>query len=379
MSETVLDNAKLVLANEVIDGHLVIEDGKITEIGSGRTQRSGAQDMQGDFMLPGLVELHTDNMEKYFSPRPGVDWPGMAAALAHDVQMSSAGITTVFDAVSVGYDFVGRRKDMLNVIVASMTEAEQQGYHKAQHFLHLRCEVSSENTADEFASYLDNPYVKLASLMDHSPGQRQFADVDKYREYYQGKYAFSDRKMDDFIRQHIDDSAKNSKRNRDAIADQCHQRSIALASHDDAKAEHVTESMGYQVSIAEFPTTLEAAQLSHQNSLQVLMGAPNIIRGKSHSGNISASLLAEHGYLDIISSDYYPNSLLHAAFKLSELDNEYDLPAAVRCVSLNPAVSVGLTDRGEIAVGKRADMVRVKQTPQLPVMQQVWREGERIH
>ncbi|MGH1541532.1 MAG: alpha-D-ribose 1-methylphosphonate 5-triphosphate diphosphatase [Arenicella sp.] len=379
MNQTVINNAQLVLKDEVIQGHLVLENGQITDVGQGNSSLHQAMDMQGDYVIPGLVELHTDNMEKYFSPRPGVDWPGVAAALAHDSQMSAAGITTVFDAVSVGYDFIGVRTDILPKIVESITKAEQQGLHKAEHFIHLRCEVSSANTAEEFAEYFDNPLVKLASLMDHSPGQRQFADVDRYRQYYQGKYGFSDRKMDNFIKEHIDNSGLNSKRNRDAIAQNCHEYNIALASHDDAKIEHVEESIAYEVSIAEFPTTLAAAKKSHENQLQVLMGAPNIIRGQSHSGNISASILAEQGFLDIISSDYYPSSMLHAAFKLAQIDNGYDLADAIRCVSWNPASAVGLKDRGQIEVGKKADFLRVAMAEDLPILKQVWKNGSRVN
>jgi alpha-D-ribose 1-methylphosphonate 5-triphosphate diphosphatase len=379
MKQTIINNAKLILADEVIDGHVVIEDDLIKEVGSGACSLPSSIDVNGDYLMPGMIELHTDSMEKFFEPRPGVEWPGISAALAHDAQISAAGITTVFDSVSVGYDFVASRNKTLPTIVASISEAEKSGIHKSEHLLHLRCEVSSKHTYDEFLQYAENDLVRLASLMDHAPGQRQFASIAKYRQYYQGKYGFSDPEMDDFIELHKDRSNQNSTRNRDAIVEYCHANGIALASHDDAKHEHVEESMNYGVTIAEFPTTVEAAKLSHENNLQVLMGAPNLIRGMSHSGNVSAAVLAKDGYLDILSSDYFPNSLLHAAFKLANGELEYSLPKAIRCVSQNPAVSSGLDDRGVIEAGKLADILIVKKVKDLPILQQVWKRGMRVN
>lgn len=379
MKQTILSNAKLILSDEVIDGHVVIEGDLIKEVASGATSVPSSIDINGSYLMPGMVELHTDSMEKFFEPRPGVEWPGIPAALAHDAQIAAAGITTVFDSVSVGYDFVASRKNTLPTIVASISEAEKKGMHKSEHLLHLRCEVSSKNTYEEFLEYAKNDLVRLASLMDHAPGQRQFANVDKYRQYYQGKYRFSDQEIADFIERHKDRSSQNSTRNRDAIVAHCHANGIAIASHDDAKPEHVQESMGYGVTIAEFPTTVEAAKLSHENNLQVLMGAPNLIRGMSHSGNVSAGELAKGGYLDILSSDYFPNSLLHAGFKLADGDLAYSLPKAIRCVSRNPAVSSGLDDRGVIEVGKLADILVVKKADDLPVLQQVWKRGVRVN
>ena len=150
-----------------------------------------------------------------------------------------------------------------------------------------------------------------------------------------------------------------------------------MASHDDATAAHVDESHALGMEIAEFPTTEEAASLSHQKGLKVLMGAPNVVRGGSHSSNISAHFLAQLGLLDILSSDYYPSSLLQAAFMLTQEHIGYSLPQAIRTVSKNPAESVHLHDRGEIAIGKIADLVQVKHTV-LPMVQQVWKQGKRV-
>ena len=202
---------------------------------------------------------------------------------------------------------------------------------------------------------MDKPGVSLVSLMDHSPGQRQFASREKYREYYQGKYHLNDQQMSEYEEQQVALSARWAAPNREAIAAHCRARRISLASHDDATAAHVAESCALGSAIAEFPTTEAAARASHQQGLQVLMGAPNIVRGGSHSGgNVAAAL----GVLDILSSDYYPASLLDAAFRLAADErNAYDLPVAVRAITRNPARALDLQDRGTLAEGLRADLV----------------------
>ena len=378
-AEQILTNARVVTDTEVFVGTVAVRDGLIHDIVQGRSQLPQAQDMQGDYLFPGLVELHTDNLEKYMNPRPGVDWPPESAVLAHDAQVVAAGITTVFDALAIGdVNPKGDRMRQLPIMQQAITQAQDQGHTRAEHRLHLRCELSHERTLDLFTELVDSPLVQLVSVMDHSPGQRQFVKMEKYREYYQGKYHLSDAEMDAFIDRQIENSRRYSDDYRRSIADECRQRSLSLASHDDATLEHVQESAGYGMSIAEFPTTVEAAEVSHRLGLKVLMGAPNIVRGGSHSGNVAAADLAARGVLDILSSDYYPASLLQAARRLWEENEQYDLPRAVQSISLAPARAAGLHDRGEIRVGLRADLVRVRAHDTQFVVDQVWRGGQRV-
>ncbi|MBL7004051.1 MAG: alpha-D-ribose 1-methylphosphonate 5-triphosphate diphosphatase [Gammaproteobacteria bacterium] len=379
MPEQIISNARIILNDEVIHGSIVIEDGKIRDIDHTNSMLSSAQDWDGDFLSPGLIELHTDNMEKYFTPRPGVIWPKLSAIMSHDMQMVSSGVTTVFDAVAVGYDiYKSNRAEILDDIIDSIGYISDNNLAKAEHFLHLRCELSCDATSKEFDAYADNPRLKLVSLMDHAPGQRQFARLDKYMEYYQKKYGYSDEDMARYIKRHKSSSETWSDAHRRYIAESCLERGIPMASHDDATLEHVDEALNYKVSIAEFPTTYEAANLSHKKDLKVLMGAPNLIRGYSHSGNVAARELAENGVLDILSSDYYPSSLLHSAFILSELDIGYDLAKAMRCVTDNPAQAVGLNDRGRIESGRIADILRVHEHDDLPVLIETWKSGQRV-
>jgi alpha-D-ribose 1-methylphosphonate 5-triphosphate diphosphatase len=379
MSEQIISNAQIVLSNEVIHGCVVIEQGRIRDIERGQSTLSSAVDWQGDYLMPGLIELHTDNMEKYFTPRPGVIWPRVSAIMTHDTQMISSGVTTVFDAVAVGYDiYKSSRKEVLQDIIESIAYISDHKLARADHFIHLRCELSCEETSKEFDQYVNDPRLKLVSLMDHAPGQRQFAKLEKYVEYYQKKYAFSDEEIQTSIQQHLQSSETWSAAHRRYIAETCLERNIPMASHDDATHQHVEEALSYEVSIAEFPTTLEAASLSHQSSLKVLMGAPNLMRGYSHSGNVAARELAEGGYLDILSSDYYPSSLLHSAFLLADLEIGYSLPKAIKCVTQNPADAVELHDRGRIKTGYMADILRVDKHNDMPVLKETWKSGRRV-
>jgi len=378
-AEQILSNARLVLADQVIHGSLLIRDGLIADISAGASSLPQAQDLDGALLLPGLVELHTDNLEKHMSPRPGVDWPSASAVLTHDAQIVAAGITTVFDALSIGdINPKGKRMQQLGVMLEAIAEAEASGQTRAEHRLHLRCEVSHPQCLELFRELVEQPLVQLVSVMDHAPGQRQFARMEKYREYYMGKYHLSPAEMDAFVSEQLANSARHSDSQRAAIVDICRSRDLALASHDDATLEHVSESADYGMAIAEFPTTFEAAEASHARGLKVLMGAPNIVRGGSHSGNIAAADLARRGVLDILSSDYYPASLLQAALGLAEQDNDYDLPQAIATVSLAPARAAGLEDRGEIAVGLRADLLQAQVHKGQPVIGQVWRQGRRV-
>jgi len=378
-AELILTNARVVTADRVINGTLMIRDGVIAALDEGNSQLPQAQDLGGDYLMPGLVELHTDNLEKHMTPRPGVDWPTASAVLTHDAQIIAAGITTVFDALSIGdINPRGKRMQQLPAMLDAVASAEAAGDTRAEHRLHLRCEVCHPDALSLFRDLVEHPLVKLVSVMDHSPGQRQFAREDKYREYYMGKYHLSAAEMDAFSDQQTANSRQYSDRQRLAVVEICQARGLALASHDDATLAHVEESAGLGMAIAEFPTTLEAAEASHARGLKVLMGAPNVVRGGSHSGNIAAADLAQRGVLDILSSDYYPASLLQAAFLLAAFDNSYDLPKAIATVSLLPAQAVGLDDRGEIRPGLRADLLQASDRQGQPVVRQVWRQGRRV-
>jgi len=378
MDEQIFSNARVVTAAAVLQGHVVADGGHIRIVDRGALGAASALDLEGDFLLPGLVELHTDHLERHVAPRPGVRWPMPAALMAHDAQIAGAGITTVFDALTIGdWDEGGLRAGMYREAIAAVGALADGGATRAEHLLHLRCEVALGGTAAELDQLIDNPRVRLVSLMDHTPGQRQFVNIDKYYEYNQGKYGYTDAQMARFIGERTAAQQRHAKDQRAHAVAACATRGMIMASHDDATVAHIEEAVAHGVSIAEFPTTLEAAAAAREHGMTTIAGAPNLVRGQSHSGNIAAIDLAREGLLDALSSDYVPASLLQAAFALRERI-DLPLPAAIATVSRNPARMVGLEDRGEIAEGRRADLIRVRLIDGLPVVRGVWREGRRV-
>lgn len=373
----ILTNARLVLEDKVISGTLVVRDGLIAEMSKDRAGHG--IDMEGDYLIPGLVELHTDHLETHYSPRPGVRWNAISAIQSHDAQIASSGITTVFDCLRLGSDCdEGFEVGEMRAIADALACAKSENRLRADHLIHLRCEVAAADVLDHFADFEKDDQVRLASLMDHTPGQRQFQTMEQYTLYYKTKRGLSDEAFAQFVARRQDAATRYSDKHRKLLADACGGRGIAVASHDDATLAHVEAAIGLGVRLAEFPTSLDAARASHQAGLSVLMGAPNVVRGGSHSGNIAAVDLARQGVLDVLSSDYVPFSLIHAPFVLADEIEGLDLSAAISLVTATPARTVGLEDRGSLDVGKRADLVRVRRQTGVPVVRSVWRQGERV-
>ena len=385
--DAVLSNARIVLGDDILRGSVQVRDGLIADIAPGPS--TAGDDLDGDYLLPGLVELHTDHLEYHFSPRPGVQWDPLPAVLASDAQLAAGGATTVLDAVRVGSEDDHSGMGIAARHLADSIElAADAGLLRASHAIHVRCEVSCEDTADAFGQFADDPHVRLVSLMDHTPGQRQFADIEAFKRYYIDKGRMTEAEFDAYVAPLVERSERYSDVHRRVIAGLAAQRGIPLAAHDDATPEHVAESVALGARIAEFPTTVVAASLAAEHGQQIVMGAPNIVKGGSQSGNVAALELLKRGLLHILSSDYVPSSPMQAVFQLSA-DGTLDLTAGAKLISGNPARAVGLDDRGEIAVGKRADLVRVlphdlpaterhPRGQRVPVVRSVYREGARI-
>ena len=379
-SETVIGNARIVLAERVIErGWIAFTDGCIAEFGEDSAP-AGSVDAGGDLIMPGLIELHTDHLEAHYVPRPKVFWDPVAAVVSYDGQLATSGITTVLDSLRVwredGAEEVDGRAGLLAEAIASARDANLL---RADHFLHLRCEIPMPSVVEEAKELIGRPEVRLMSLMDHTPGQRQFRDEGKLRDYYRGKGAGkTEAELDALFERRFAYQKAYAASNMREIVALAQQYKIPLASHDDTTEENVTDAIRDRVAVAEFPTTMEAARGLHQAEIGILMGAPNVVRGGSHSGNIAAVDLAREGLLDILSSDYIPSSLLMAALQLPQRVQTIDLASAIRTVTRAPAEAVGLADRGEIVVGKRADLIRVHVARDIPMVRSVWREGYRV-
>ncbi|ANY10548.1 alpha-D-ribose 1-methylphosphonate 5-triphosphate diphosphatase [Pseudonocardia sp. HH130630-07] len=387
-SDTVLANARIVLDKEILRGSVLVRDGAIADISPGPSALG--TDLAGDHLLPGVVELHTDHLEHHLHPRPAVRWDGIAAVLAHDAQMAASGATTVFDAVRIGTTPTEETglAGAAGLLVDALDRAGADGILRVEHAIHLRCEVSAANCMDGFAEFADHPRVRLVSLMDHTPGQRQFTRIEDFARYYTGKGLIAEADIEASATELQELSARHSAHNRQQVAAAASERGLVLASHDDATPEHVAEADALGARIAEFPTTVDAARVAVERGLSTVMGAPNIMLGGSQSGNVAATDLIDQGLLHILSSDYVPSSPLQAVFRLVD-DGAISLVDGVRLVSGHPARAAGFDDRGRIALGMRADLVRVQLHAQpgphdrpsryrVPVVRGVYRRGTRV-
>jgi alpha-D-ribose 1-methylphosphonate 5-triphosphate diphosphatase len=379
MADLVIANARIVLPDGVTKGAVRVRNGAIEDVSAGTNVPPGAIDAEGDLLIPGLVELHTDNLERHIEPRPGVDRPHSAAILAHDGELASVGITTVFDAVRVGSipDSKARYTEYARALVDELLDIRASGVLRISHFIHLRAEICSETLIDELARFTPEDRVGMVSLMDHTPGQRQFRDVSKLKQYVAKKRGFSDAEFIEYIADLKELRDRVGDAHETATVKEAARLGAVLASHDDTTEAQVAVSAGHGVAMAEFPTTLEAATACKARGIAVIMGAPNLVRGGSHSGNVAARTLAEAGALDILSSDYVPASLVMGAMMLADLWD--DMPRGIATVTANPARAVGLDDRGAIRPGARGDLVRLRRAPDgTPALRGVWVRGMQV-
>jgi len=377
--KTNLSNARLVLPHGVETGALSIAGDRFVAL----DRDTGAEaevDCEGDYLLPGLIDLHTDNLEHHFNPRPGVRWPStLMAVLAHDWQMLGAGVTTVLDALSLGdYDSAGARTAMLNAAIDGVTAARAQNLTRADHYFHFRCELSDPGLLPIVDRHLGNPALQLMSVMDHTPGQRQWKNTKLYRDFRRKKNAevWTDDEFELYLEERRANQRDHVVPGRARIGRAGKDYEVRIASHDDTTVGDVDESHADGITISEFPTTMEAAHRARELGMKIVMGSPNVVLGRSHSGNVSALDLSAAGLLDVLTSDYVPTSLLHAAFILSE--RGVPLHEAVAKVTATPADVLGFADRGRIAPGLRADLLRVRLIDGQPIVRGIWVNGNRV-
>ncbi|MDP1902470.1 MAG: alpha-D-ribose 1-methylphosphonate 5-triphosphate diphosphatase [Rubrivivax sp.] len=379
-TDLILTNARVVLRHEVLlRGTVRVRAGRVDEVSSTPTSLPSAIDLGGDWLLPGLVEVHTDNLERHVTPRPRATFPMAGAVQAHDAEMASAGITTVLDAIGVGDPYgEGFRSRDQSALLEALDQLEAAGALRVDHRIHVRCELPAANARELFEPFAHHARLALISLMDHTPGQRQWQDIEQARIYYTGRKGWSNAQFDHEVRIAPERQAMHAQPNRAWFVDFARRHGVALATHDDTTEAHVDEAHALGASMSEFPTTRAAARRAKVHGLTTVAGAPNVVRGGSHSGNVCARSLAREGLLDALSSDYVPGSLLQAAWTLQR-EAGFDASAAVALVSRAPARACGLHDRGTIAAGLRGDLIRVREVAGVPVVIQVWRGGLRVN
>lgn len=378
-TEIILSGARIVLEDRVLpNGSVWLRDGCIAEVSDSPSRLPRAQQLQGDWLVPGLVEVHTDNLERHVMPRPRVNFPMAGAMRAHDAEIAAAGITTVLDAIGVGDPYEeGFRAHDQSAMLGVLDELQTAGVLRADHKVHVRCELPAANARALFEPFMGHPRLALLSLMDHTPGQRQWRDIELARHFYTGRKGWSDAQFDAEVAKAPERQRLHAAPNRAWFSDFALAQGVALATHDDTTEAHVDEAHALGASMSEFPTTLAAARRARQLGLNTVAGAPNVVRGGSHSGNVAALDLARAGLLDSLSSDYVPGSLLQAAWLLMR-EAGFAPNEAMAVVSRNPARACGLDDRGLIRPGLRADLVRVREVAGTPVASEVWRAGCRV-
>ncbi len=377
-TDTILTNAQLVLRDEVVHGTVVIRGERIIEVQPGRSHLAAAQDLGGEHLIPGIVDVHTDNLERQVQPRANARWPSRSAMLAHDTQTIAAGVTTVLDALclgDLGFD-VGRTKTFLDG-VADLDALTPTGLLKSEHFLHLRCELPAADMPGLVEPVADHPLVRMVSLMDHSPGVGQYRDIARYRQMRIKQMYMAPADVERRIGELLEQRERLREPQRRWLLDRVRHRALPLASHDDDSAEQVARNAADGIMISEFPVVMDAAQEAKRLGVEVIAGAPNIVRGGSHSGNVAAADLVRAGAVDVLASDYVPPAMVEAAW-LSAASGDITLPQAVAMITDAAARMVGLADRGRIEAGLRADLVQVRPHEGHAIIRRVWRAGERV-
>ncbi|WP_203074230.1 alpha-D-ribose 1-methylphosphonate 5-triphosphate diphosphatase [Falsiroseomonas ponticola] len=376
--EVILTNARLVLPTEVLEGTIVIRGDRIAEVQPGRSHAAGARDLGGDHLIPGIVDVHTDNLERQVQPRATARWPSRSAMIAHDSQTAAAGVTTVLDALCLGdLGFDAGRTQTFREGVQDLDALSGTGLLRSDHFLHLRCELPAADMVELVETVADHPLVRMISLMDHSPGVGQYRDVERYRKMRVRQHSLTPEAVDRRIGELLEQRERLREPQRRWLIDRVRHRNLPLASHDDATPEEIAANAADGIMISEFPVAMEAAEAAKRMGVQVIAGAPNIVRGGSHSGNVAAADLVRAGAVDVLASDYVPPAMIEAAW-LAVGHGDTTLPDAVAMITDRAARMAGFTDRGRIEAGLRADLVQVRPHEGHAIVRQVWRAGERV-
>jgi len=373
MSKLYLKNARIILADEVIEnGTILVEDGVIAAINPASVAGAIEVDLKGKTLMPGMIDLHCDALEKEVEPRPGVHFPMDFAVAQADKRNAAAGITTVYHALSFANEELGIRS---NEMAAELVRAVHawQPHALVENLVHCRYEVTDESGLPVLLELIEQRQMHLLSLMDHTPGQGQFKNMAAYRDYLKRTYRKSDEELDEIVSRK-QEAAGTALGRIETLIDRAHACGISVASHDDDSTERVDTMVALHVQISEFPINLETASYAREKGMSTIMGAPNILRGKSQSGSMRAIDGIHAGVVDCLCADYSPAALIVALFRLPEL-SDLSLADAVKLVTLNPAKAAGLSDRGEIAVGKRADLIAVDFPGGLPQVSSVWVHG----
>lgn len=372
--KTCLTHARVVMPDDVLhDTCVLIDDGVISAIDPESSAGYEVIDLQGKWLMPGMIDLHCDALEKEVEPRPNVHFPLTFACAQADKRNAAAGITTVYHALSFAHDELGVRN---NHFAAQIARAVHDWYPHGlvDNRVHCRYEITDETGLPILKELLAEQSMHLISMMDHTPGQGQFKDMAAYCDYLTRTYKKTADEVEVIVERKAE-AASGAYSRMVELAQAAHTAGISVASHDDDSAERVATMSSIGADISEFPISLEAAAAAKAAGMSTIFGAPNIIRGMSQSGSVRAIDAIYEGVADCLCADYAPATLIMAVMSIPG-QSDLDLPSTVRLVTLNPARAAKLDDRGSIEVGKRADLIAVGEPGGLPQVTDAWVHGK---
>lgn len=378
---TIIDNVHVVTPQTVLRNSTVtLKNGRITGVGTPSTK--GVQntvDGRGQYLLPGFIDLHCDDLEKAIQPRPGGQFSLDIAISEFDKRLTTCGITTMCHCIC----FMEEENNKIRSWNTGQKIAEQlhalSDKLLIDNLIHARLEITVDQAVPTLKSMINHGYIHLLSFMDHSPGQGQFKSHEHFKQYYSRARHLPEDKVSDLAEKRLAARAQLGDSHLRDLGTLCRQRNIPLASHDDDTPNKVEWMHDVGVTVSEFPVRLEAAKHAQKLGMHVLMGAPNALRGHSLTGNLSGRMTIENDCCDILASDFAPMTLLHAIFTLAQ-NNTKPLHELVRMVTSHPAEILGIDkDVGAIVEGKTADLVFVDVSGSIPRITKTYKNGRCIY
>jgi alpha-D-ribose 1-methylphosphonate 5-triphosphate diphosphatase len=389
-SSTLLTHATVIAADRLLPDHdITLMDGTIATIKPHQSDAETEQsfdhiyDLDGAYLMPGMIDIHSDAIESILQPRPTSVMSLDIAFLEHEKQLLNQGITTMYHSLTLTENGGVRNKEarkpkQMQAIVDRIAEHNRKR-HLIRHKFHCRFDMRYAEGVETLFNYIENDRIHLLSFNDHTPGQGQYRDLPQYKEIMM-KYLPGS--TEEQITKMVDEKMAIPALDKDVvnqIASLARDKGIPIASHDDdteEKLAYVQQQLA--VGISEFPIGLDVARKAKERGMLTVAGAPNVLLGGSHTGNLSATEAILDGCCDILCSDYFPPSMIHAVFQLHR-EHGLDLAKAITLVTLNPAKALGVDNQfGTVDVGKKADLLVVEQEDGIPLITRVFIEGQQV-
>lgn len=370
--QTILRSSKVLINEEFIPADIVIEGEFIKRVDKYGINEI-AIDLKDKKVTPGIVDLHSDALEKEIEPRPNATFPMLLAITELDKKLSMAGVTTMFHAI--GFEENPKKKRSIDLAKQQIEEIynANKNHLGVDNLIHARFELSATDAVEPIKEVISKKMVNLVSLMDHSPGQGQFKTLESFKSYYSKYYGLNDDEVDEIANKKINKDEEKIKE----LINYAKKYNLTLLSHDDDCIEKLDGLLNLGVQISEFPLSLEVAKYAVSKAIATGMGAPNIVRGGSQGGNIAAIDLVKEGVCKYLCSDYHPTSMLQAVYKMKQ-DANLDLAKGFSMITSTPAKYANLEDRGEIKEGKRADIIVIDDS-YIPKVILTIKDGESIY